>query len=512
MKTVLLTRHAATEDAGSSLHWIFSGIEQIAAQNYNVIRLKPEPWSKRNLDKWLLQNTLETDLLITSNPYALKVLRENGWHGKTIFAALGGFPRGAANFRGAMPYLHQSDVIWFNSTADIEIYKSLVVQNGTQPPALCVPYGMDEKTFYPLNNQEIRQNLRSAWGFKPDDFVLVYAGRVTIEKNVHAIIEAVAELTHLGYPVKLVIVGKIEDVPFREFGMYPVNLEEKINALIEASGISESVTIQEWQESDELNEVLNAVDAFINLTLHHDENFGLSQIEAMSAGLPIIGNAWGGLKDTILDKRIGFSIDTWVTKNGIRFDTPAVIDAIKCLIENKELREAQAQRAREHAVANYGISCYREQLSQLMEIVINKPTQMARPSFTPFGSRFHQRFVETGYPMKYSKSARAPDPVYDKLSDADYRTLIRPYTSRTELKIEQQSLLFQAMTGHLNGDFFLSQDLLYVIRIPVSREESDVIKQLSRWQGVPRKTLNYSDDIFTSLIQKGVMGISKEIQ
>ena len=36
LKTILLTRHAGTEDAGSSLYKIFSGIEQVAAQNYNV--------------------------------------------------------------------------------------------------------------------------------------------------------------------------------------------------------------------------------------------------------------------------------------------------------------------------------------------------------------------------------------------------------------------------------------------------------------------------------------------
>ena len=109
----------------------------------------------------------------------------------------------------------------------MEIYELLVTQDGTQPQAVCIPYSMDKETFRPLKNEESRQKFRSAWGFKPDDFVLVYAGRVTVEKNVHAIIETVAELTHLGHPVKLVIVGKIEDVPFREFGMYPVNLEEK---------------------------------------------------------------------------------------------------------------------------------------------------------------------------------------------------------------------------------------------------------------------------------------------
>ncbi|MCY4567558.1 MAG: glycosyltransferase [Candidatus Poribacteria bacterium] len=512
MKTVLLTRHAGTEDEGSSLYRVFSGIEQIAAQNYNVIRLKPEPWSKRDLDKWILHNALQTDLLITWDPYVLKILRENGWSGKTILTALGGFPRGAANFRGAMPYLYQSDTVWCNSSADMGIYTSLVTQDGTQPEAVCIPFSVNEETFQPLENEETRQKLRSAWGVKPDDFVLIYAGRVTVEKNVHAIVEAVSEVKRLGYPIKLIIVGKIEDVPFREFEIYPINVEGKVNALIEASGISEHVTIYEWQTPSKLNELLNVADAFMNLTLHHDENFGLSQIEAMSAGLPVIGTAWGGLKDTIVNEEVGFSIDTWITTNGVRFDAPATIAAIKCLIESKKLREAQGQHARKRAVTNYSDSLYREQVMRLIETALNCPTEKIKPSFTHFGARFHQRFAWKGYPMKYSKSGRAPDPIYEKLSDPDYLDLIRPYTSRTVHKIEHQSSLFQVMTGHLNGDFFVSEDLLYSIRIPVSPEESEAIKELSRWQGVPRKNLNYSDDTLASLMQKGVIGISKEVQ
>ena len=512
MKTVLLTRHAETETPGSSLYKIFSEIEQIVEQNYNAIKMKVGPWSKRELETWILENAFQTDLLITSDPYALKILRENGWRGKTIFTALGGFPRGAANFRGAMPYLHPNDVIWFNSTADMEIYFSLVVQDGTQPVPIYIPYSMDEKTFRPLNNRDTRQTLRDTWGFKPNDFVLVYTGRVTIEKNVHATIEVVSELTRLGYPVKLAIVGQIEDTPFREFQMHPVNVEGKIKAQIEVSDVSEHVIIQEWQIPDKLNEGLNAADAFINLTLHHDENFGLSQIEAMSAGLPVIGTAWGGLQNTIIDKEVGFSVDTWVTTNGIRFDAPAVMSAIKCLIENKARREAQGQRAREHAVRNYNTDLYRENVEQLIEIVINRPTQHGHPSFTPFGSKFHQRFVQKGYPVKHSKIARTSSPVYDRLSDPDYMMLITPYTSRTEHKIKNDTLLFQAITGHPKGNFFVSEDLLYSIRIPISSEEADVINQLSRWQCISRSSLNHADELLYRLIQKGMLGISKEIQ
>ena len=511
MKTIFLTRHAETEDSGSSLHKVFSEIEQITEQDYNVVKLKHDLSTKRDLDTWILRNAMHTDLLITADPYALKVLKENGWQGKTILKALGAFPRGASSFRGAMPYLYRSDIVWFTCMADMQIYESLVTHDGTQPEAICIPYHMDPDTYHPLKNSGSRQKLRNTWGFKHDDFVLVYAGRVTIEKNVHAIIEAVAELTRLGDRVKLVLVGKIEDVPFREFQMHPVNVEEKIKTLIENAGVSDRVVIQEWQTPEKLNEVLNAADAFINLTLHHDENFGLSQIEAMSAGLPVIGTAWGGLKDTIINQEVGFSIDTWVTKNGIRFDAPAVIAAIKCLMENRQLREIQSQRAREHAVANYNHISYCKQLTHLIETILHEPRQSKKPSFTPFGSRFHQKFKRKGYVPKHPGSARAPAPVYESLSDPNYMELIVPYTSRTEHTIAPNSQLFRALTGELNGKFFISEDLLYAIRTPISSEEADVISQLSRWQGTPRHALNHSDELLNHLIQKGMLSVSQEI-
>lgn len=96
--------------------------------------------------------------------------------------------------------------------------------------------------------------------------------------------------------MKLVVVGRFEDVPFSEFCMSRIDLEQKVHTLIETLQISDEVLMLEWQTPEELNEVFSACDAFINLTLHHDENFGLSQIEAMSAGVPVIGTAWGGLK------------------------------------------------------------------------------------------------------------------------------------------------------------------------------------------------------------------------
>ena len=511
MKTILLTRHSETEATETSTYKIFSGIEEIVEQNYNTIKPKIGPWSKRDFDAWLIENTLQSDLLITAETYPLKVLRENRWQGKAIFKGLGGLARGAADLRGALPYLYHTDVVWLNSTADLEIYKHLINHDGTQPKAVCIPYGTDTQNHHPSKDTENVLNYRNVWGFEPDDFVLVYTGNVTIDTNVHATIEAVAELRRSGYPIKLVIVGEIEDTPFAEFQMYPVDVEEKITNLIETHGISEHVFIQHKQDDSTLNDVRNAADAFINLTLHHSEHFSLPQVDAMQAGLPVIGTAWGGLKDIIVHNQVGFSIDTWLTTNGIRFDAPAVIEAIKRLLENKTHYTQYSENAKNRAVEAYNETHYAKNVKQLIENTLKQPTNVTEPKLTDLGTRFNEKFARKAYPLKYSKQARPPHPVYDGLSDPDYTSLIKPYTSRTEHTLEADSRLFRAMTGHLKGEFFVSEDLLYSIRIAISAEEADVINQLQRWQGVPRHTLNHTNALLTSLIDKGILGISKEI-
>lgn len=509
MNTILLTRHAGTENPDSSLYTVFSQIEQILEKHYDLLKVESRSNSIRDSVAWTLQNALDVDLIITNLTQHVEVLRTNGWRGKTIFQALGGFPRGGGNFREIMPYLYHGDAIWLNSNADAEIYYEFIDSDKPHPEAVYLPFGVNLETFYPLKSREKRENLRNTWGIRPDDFVLLYTGRITVEKNLHTTLGAVAELNRLGYPVKLVIIGRFEDVPFSEFCIHPIGLEEKIQTRIEALEISDAVLILEWQTPRELNEAFNASDAFINLTLHHDENFGLSQIEAMSAGIPVIGTAWGGLKDTIQNLEGGFSIDTWVTDNGIRIDTPAIIHAIQCLMENETLAEKLKQQGRERVLTHFSYDLYTQRLLQLVEQVINRPLHKTTATCSTFGSRFHRRFKRRTHLYRFSKQKLGTRPIYNGLSDPDYKQLIAPYTSQIALKLKPESLLFLALDGKLNASFFISEDLLYTIRIPVCPEEANIIHQLSSWKAIPRHTLNHADEILMELIQKGIVGISR---
>ena len=60
-----------------------------------------------------------------------------------------------------------------------------------------------------------------------------------------------------------------------------------------------------------------AGDIFISLSDSIQETFGLTPIEAMAAGLPVVVSDWNGYKDTVRDGVDGFRIPTWTPPPGV---------------------------------------------------------------------------------------------------------------------------------------------------------------------------------------------------
>jgi glycosyltransferase involved in cell wall biosynthesis len=47
------------------------------------------------------------------------------------------------------------------------------------------------------------------------------------------------------------------------------------------------------------------------------ETFGLTPVEAMACGLPVVISDWNGYKETVDDQREGFLIPTWMPPPGL---------------------------------------------------------------------------------------------------------------------------------------------------------------------------------------------------
>ncbi len=505
MATILLNRHSGTERPATSEYTLFSDLESILSTKHDVIRVPShESWSDAALEAWIVGKALGADLMIGNDYRILKSLRRYGWMGKVIYKALGDLPHGASGLRSALPYLYKTDAVWCSSTADEHIYEMLVAQDGYAPRAVLLPYGIDCGMFTPLSASS-RKRLRRTWGLDADDFVVVYAGRITIEKNVHSVLEVVRHLLRTGARIKLAVATRVEDVPFRQLHMYGRGLDAKIQRLIEQLDLSEHVRLLPWLDHSHLNELHNVGDVFVNLTLATGENFGYAQVEAMSAGLPVVATAWGGLRDTIIEGRTGFQTGTWVSERGIRFDMPKVVSALRALMNDLALRRWMSAQAVRHVRRQYSWPVYSSRLFRLIDDMLSVPTQISDANLTEFGASFHSRFSARD---KGVEEAISRYPVYECLSDPHYMRLIEPYTSWGRAGFAASKDVFKALSGSVDGGFFHSADLLWPARIPVDQDQARVVRLLSRYQTLNSQFLDCPAEVIRTLIKKGLVGAS----
>ena len=80
----------------------------------------------------------------------------------------------------------------------------------------------------------------------------------------------------------------------------------------------------------------------------------------------MIGTDWGGLKDTIVDNVTGFSIQTVLSKNGVRINLEQIKNRIELLINNPELLKQMGVNARENVIKNYSYTLFADRIQNLI--------------------------------------------------------------------------------------------------------------------------------------------------
>ncbi|MBI5954518.1 MAG: glycosyltransferase [Chloroflexi bacterium] len=151
-----------------------------------------------------------------------------------------------------------------------------------------VPNGVDLHRFHAAQPLE-----RSDFGYKPGDILLVYAGRVAIEKNLDFLLRAFAGVAQAIDNVHLMIVGSGAQL-----------VMEEIQSLIVELDIQHRVRFTGLIPYDQLPAYLAMCNIFVTASV--TEVHPLSVIEAMGAGLPVVGIHSPGVGDTVEDGKTGF--------------------------------------------------------------------------------------------------------------------------------------------------------------------------------------------------------------
>ena len=181
--------------------------------------------------------------------------------------------------------------------------------------------GIDVELFK-SNSEETRLALRKQYGIKPEETVVVYAGRIVPEKGVEALIQAFMQLPEQEN-VKLLIIGASFFENSKEDSFV-----KKIKKLCESR--KEQIIFTGYVKYQEMPNFYSMADIGCIPSLW-EEPFGLTVVEQMAMGLPVITTDAGAISE-IVDETCGFILkrDEQLSKN--------IASAILTLKKNDKLR------------------------------------------------------------------------------------------------------------------------------------------------------------------------------
>jgi D-inositol-3-phosphate glycosyltransferase len=198
-----------------------------------------------------------------------------------------------------------------------------------------VPCGFDKTEFWPIASSFARRAL----GFAPEEHILLNIGRLIPRKGLDNIIRALALLGRdYGFQPQLVIVGGNSDVPD------PTLTPEigRLRALAREQGVLEQVLFTGRRSREFLKLYYSAADLFITTPWY--EPFGITPLEAMACGTPVVGSNVGGIRYSVVDGVTG----SLVPPN----DADSLAVSIARLLQDKRqlelLRQNGLRRVRTH--------------------------------------------------------------------------------------------------------------------------------------------------------------------
>jgi glycosyltransferase involved in cell wall biosynthesis len=232
-------------------------------------------------------------------------------------------------------------------------------------------------------------------------------------------------------PVLLVLAGGASDADLR--------LTQQI---VESYGAADAVRIHANFMSRVKADLLAAADIAVSVTDNTQETFGLSLVESLGHGLPVVASRFDGYKDLVSDGEDGFLVDTYwcaadplaeladvsdpniaqlVQAQSVAVDLDQLADRVLRLVNDEALRAAMGARGRGKVDRAYRFSAvirrYEALWDELADACRGKPVPAAQGeawSFSPAD-------VFSGYPAR-TLSGR------DRVEAVNGATLDPPYS------------------------------------------------------------------------------------
>lgn len=310
------------------------------------------------------------------------------------------------------------------------------------PQLPVIPLGVHAQDF--VYSEAQRALARNALGADDDTLVVLFAGRLSFHGKAHPLamyqaLELAARHLPAGQRALLVECGRH-------------NNEATADAFTDAARIacpSVQVLSLDGRKGENYQHAWAGADIFCSLSDNLQETFGLTPIEAMASGLPVVVSDWNGYKDTVRDGIDGFRIPTLMPQAGlggdlalrhaleidtydmycgstcslVAVDVEAATQAFVRLFSSRALRlqMGNSGRVRAQAIFDWAqiIPQYESLWSQLAEIRKSQAIAL-NPLKHPWPGRMDPFHVFSSYPTR----ALTPRSVLERV-DTDLHVAVR---------------------------------------------------------------------------------------
>ena len=283
-----------------------------------------------------------------------------------------------------------------------------------------IPLGVHPEDFD--YSDHLKSQSRKKLGIGPDDIAIVYVGRLSFHAKAHHLPMYLA----LQAASKKIKKGKIHLIQTGWFANDSIEAAFKEEADI----ICPDVTFHflDGKNQDNKHLTLSSGDIFMSLSDNFQETFGLTPLEGMAAGLPVVVSDWNGHKSTVRDNIDGYRVPSYSLSSGsgeqlafdhmtgkinydqyigflsqkVSIDVDYCINKLNLLIDSKNLRKKLGSNAKKSANGDFSwkniISDYKDLGVELDTIRTSNDSKLKFSDFKLPADRLDPFYIFETYP------------------------------------------------------------------------------------------------------------------
>jgi D-inositol-3-phosphate glycosyltransferase len=216
-----------------------------------------------------------------------------------------------------------------------------------------IPCGFNPSEFYPMDKALSREALE----LDPGQKLILQLGRMVPRKGVDNVIMALSILKDDPSNPKLVIVGG--EMSAEDLDNCPeMNRLKRLAAELK---VEDRVLFAGRKDREQLCMYYDAADVFVTTPWY--EPFGITPLEAMACGTPVVGANVGGIKYSVVEGKTGFLVPP---------KSPQLLaDRISLLLNSDSLLHQMGEEALQHVHENFTWAKVAAQMGALYNQVLN---------------------------------------------------------------------------------------------------------------------------------------------